>query len=203
MSNYTKQYTTSQKNVINFRGKNMLVSASAGTGKTTVMIERIAALIEEGWDVSEMVVVTFTNLAAAEMKARLAAKLSEKRDNPRVFEQLEKIDSASICTLHSFCSELLRNYFYVLDIDPSFAILDDATVTTLKRNTLDDLFEEYFSQDDEVFEQIYKIFSRTDGRKSFEKSLCASTVFRAVWKTLGSGIRQRERTFSITATTIR
>ena len=73
-----KKFTPSQQNVIDFRGKNMLVSASAGAGKTTVMIERIVSLIEQGVDVSEMVVVTFTNLAAAEMKSRLAEKLSEK-----------------------------------------------------------------------------------------------------------------------------
>ena len=171
MSNQKANYTASQQNVIDFRGKNMLVSASAGTGKTTVMIERIVSLIEEGADVSEIVVVTFTNLAAAEMKARLAEKLGQKRSNPRVLEQLEKLDSASICTLHSFCSELLRNYFYVVDVDPAFAILDDATVATLRRNTLDELFAEYFSQDDEVFRQVYKIFSTHRQEDNFKKTL--------------------------------
>ena len=165
------KYTPSQQNVIDFRGKNMLVSASAGTGKTTVMIERIAALIEGGVDVNKMVVVTFTNLAAAQMKARLAEKLSKKRDNPLVVEQLEKIDSASICTLHSFCSELLRNYFYVVDIDPAFAILDDATVTTLKSNALDAVFQEYFSAEDEIFRQVYKIFSSKRKEENFRKIL--------------------------------
>ena len=136
--NKTTRYTKPQQNVIDYRGKNILVSASAGTGKTTVMIERIASLIEEGTDVSQIVVVTFTNLAAAEMKNRLAVKLSQKTDDPRVFERLEKLDTASICTLHAFCSELLRNYFYVADIDPSFTILDEATVSTLKSNALED-----------------------------------------------------------------
>ena len=172
MSKINPKYTLSQQDAIGFRGKNMLVSASAGTGKTTVMIERIASLIEEGADVSEIVVVTFTNLAAAEMKARLAAKLSEKRDNPHVLEQLEKLDSASICTLHSFCSELLRNYFYVVDVDPAFAILDDATVATLKRNALDDLLAEYFDKDDdEAFEQVYKIFSVKRKESAFRETL--------------------------------
>ena len=164
-------YTQSQKEVISFRGKDMLVSASAGTGKTTVMIERIASLIEEGVDVNEIVVVTFTNLAAAEMKARLATRLAKKRDNPRVFRQLEKLDTASICTLHSFCSELLRNYFYVVDIDPAFAILDDATVATLKRNALDELFAEYFSKDDDAFKRVYKIFSTNRKEDNFRQTL--------------------------------
>ena len=79
------KYTQSQQNVIDYRGNRMLVSASAGTGKTTVMIERIVSLIQEGVDVSQIVVVTFTNMAAAEMKNRLAVKLSEKTDTLRSF----------------------------------------------------------------------------------------------------------------------
>ncbi|MCM1395842.1 MAG: UvrD-helicase domain-containing protein, partial [Corallococcus sp.] len=125
-----KRYTESQRNVIDCRGDDMLVSASAGTGKTTVMIERIASLLAEGTDVSEIVVVTFTNLAAAEMKNRLAAKLAENKDNARIIDQLERLDGACISTLHSFCSELLRNYFYVADIDPSFTVLDGNTTST-------------------------------------------------------------------------
>ena len=170
MSNGTV-FTPSQQNVIDFRGKNMLVSASAGTGKTTVMIERIVSLIEEGCDVSEIVVVTFTNLAAAEMKARLAAKLSEKRNDPRVLEQIEKLDGASICTLHSFCSELLKNYFYVVDIDPAFTILDSVTVATLRKNTLDDVFAEYFSVKDDVFRRVYKIFATHRREENFKNTL--------------------------------
>lgn len=169
--NKTTRYTKPQQNVIDYRGKNILVSASAGTGKTTVMIERIASLIEEGTDVSQIVVVTFTNLAAAEMKNRLAVKLSQKTDDPRVFERLEKLDTASICTLHAFCSELLRNYFYVADIDPSFTILDEATVSTLKSNALDEVFEFYFSQNDPLFFKTYKIFSTARKEENFRNTL--------------------------------
>ena len=169
----SKKFTPSQQNVIDFRGKNMLVSASAGTGKTTVMIERIASLIEQGADVSEIVVVTFTNLAAAEMKSRLAAKLSEKRGNTHVLEQIEKLDSASISTLHSFCSELLKNYFYVVDIDPAFTILDSVTVSTLRKNTLDDVFSEYFSAKDDVFRRVYKIFATHRREENFKSTLLA------------------------------
>ena len=117
-----RKYTPSQQNVISFRGQSMLVSASAGTGKTTVMIERIMSLLAEGADVSEIVVVTFTNLAAAEMKNRLSVKLAERKGDNRLIEQLERLDTANISTLHSFCGNLLRNYFYVADIDPSFII---------------------------------------------------------------------------------
>ncbi len=165
------EFTPSQKKVIEFRGKNMLVSASAGTGKTTTMIKRIVELLKEGVDLSEIVVVTFTNLAAAEMKAKLAEKLAEIRDGNRMADQLEKIDNAAICTLHSFCVDLLRNYFYVADIDPSFAILDTLTVASLRKNALNRLFEEYFSKNDEIFRQVYKIFSTHRREDNFRDTI--------------------------------
>ena len=172
MSKKTIQWTKEQREVINSRGSNLLVSASAGSGKTAVMIETIATLIEQNADVSEMVVVTFTNLAAEEMKARLGERLAANRQNPHVLEQLEKIDSANICTLHSFCNDLLRNYFYVVDIDPAFAILDDATVATLKRNALGEVLQQYFAQkDDDVFRRTYKIFATGRSEANFTQTL--------------------------------
>lgn len=164
----SRKYTPEQQNVIDFPQngapmQNMLVSASAGTGKTTVMIERIARLIAQGVNVDQIVVVTFTNLAAAEMKTRLLAKLSQLADNLRIREQLEKLDTAYICTLHSFCSDILRNYFYVVDIDPSFSILDGITASNLKKNAIDELFKEYFASNDADFLQLYKIYAT--GRK--------------------------------------
>ena len=89
----------------------MLVSASAGTGKTTVMIARIARLIADGADVSQLVVVTFTNLAAAEMKTRLADKLRSMGNDPRMVQQLEKLDTASISTIHLFAATCFATIF--------------------------------------------------------------------------------------------
>ncbi|MCH5156609.1 MAG: UvrD-helicase domain-containing protein [Clostridiales bacterium] len=188
-------FTSSQQNVIDFRGKNMLVSASAGTGKTTVMIERIVSLIEQGADVSQIVVVTFTNLAASEMKARLAAKLSEKRNNPRILEQIEKLDSASICTLHSFCSELLKNYFYVVDIDPAFTILDSVTVATLRKNTLDDVFAEYFSDKDDIFRRVYKIFATHRREENFKNTLLTLYDFSRCLEDFSAWYEQKRNNF--------
>ena len=170
-------FTKSQQNVIDYRGKNMLVSASAGTGKTTVMIERIATLIAEGVDISQIVVVTFTNLAAAEMKNRLAAKLLERRGDRRIAEQLEKLDNAAICTIDSFCSDLLRNYFYVVDIDPAFTILDSVTVASLRKNALDDVFREYFKSGDESFKKTYSIFATKRREENFKNVLMSLYEF--------------------------
>lgn len=165
------KFTPSQQNVINSRGRDMLVSASAGTGKTTVMIERIAALLNEGADISQIVVVTFTNLAAAEMKNRLARKLSENCGDRRVLDQLERIDSASICTLHSFCGELVRNYFYVTDIDPSYTILDANLIANLRKSAMEDVFARYYDEKDETFKKVHKIFSKSRQQSNFIKVL--------------------------------
>lgn len=166
-----RKYTPSQQNVIDFRGQSMLVSASAGTGKTTVMIERIVSLLAEGADVSEIVVVTFTNLAAAEMKNRLSSKLAERKGESKLIEQLERLDSANISTLHSFCGELLRNYFYVVDIDPSFTVLDNNLVKTLQKNAMDEVFLQYFTQKDIIFKKVYKIFSKYRQESNFKNVL--------------------------------
>ncbi|MDD4832709.1 MAG: UvrD-helicase domain-containing protein, partial [Clostridia bacterium] len=96
-------FTTNQKKAIETDGKNLLVSASAGTGKTTVMIERIIRLVEtKKVGVDEIVVVTFTIAAANQMKAKLRKSLNEKATDPYIYEQLEKVDSCAISTLHSF-----------------------------------------------------------------------------------------------------
>ncbi len=185
----------------------MLVSASAGTGKTTVMIERIAQLIAEGADISELVVVTFTNLAAAQMKNRLAAKLAEKHSSQsfsqlsdqrvgrRMLEQLEKLDTASICTMHSFCGELLRNWFYVVDIDPSFVILDSVTAATLRNNALEETFHEYFKEKDEVFKKVYKIFATRRKEENFKTTLLSLYDFSRCLENFGEWYQQNRQKF--------
>lgn len=166
-----QKFTENQQRVVDYRGDKLLVSASAGTGKTTVMIERIASLIAEGVDVSNIMVVTFTNLAAAEMKNRLTKKLMERRNEPHIAEQLEKLDGAKICTIHSFCNDLLRNYFFVVDITPTFSVLDNGTLTSLASETLDAIFKEYFESGDELFLKVYKIFATGRREDNFKAAL--------------------------------
>ncbi|MBQ8505336.1 MAG: UvrD-helicase domain-containing protein, partial [Clostridia bacterium] len=159
--------TPEQQRVIDQRNSNLLVSASAGTGKTTVMIERLTKLIAEGANVQDFVVVTYTKLAASEMKKKLADSLSKLSDNAHVSRQLELLDNASISTIHSFCTDLLRNYFYVVDIDPSFAILDSMTLKNLANEAIDNVINQYVAAKDEMFAKVYKIYATKRRRENF------------------------------------
>lgn len=179
-------FTTNQKKAIESDGKNLLVSASAGTGKTTVMIERIIRLVEtKKVSVDEIVVVTFTIAAANQMKEKLRKSLNEKANEPYIYEQLEKIDSCAISTLHSFCSDILREYFYAADIDPAYTVLDPVIAQGLVDKTMDAVFADYYIDDDEIFGKLTDIFhqKRTDESlkkivgQIYELSRCVENFF--------------------------
>ncbi len=119
------EFNESQKAAIETTGTDILVSASAGSGKTAVMIERALRQIERGAKIDRMLIVTFTKAAAAEMKARLFSGLCEKRENRHCAEALKKLPQADISTLHSFCAKIARTYFYAIEIDPAFELLGD------------------------------------------------------------------------------
>ncbi|HPG91875.1 MAG TPA: UvrD-helicase domain-containing protein, partial [Clostridia bacterium] len=186
------KFTAEQQKAIETQDKNLLVSASAGTGKTTVMIERIIRLVEtKKVSLDEVVVVTFTIAAANQMKEKLRRSLNDKASDPYIYEQLEKLDTCAISTLHSFCSDLLREYFYAADIDPSYSILDSMLSDGLKDKTMDTVFSEYYSTDDEIFGKLTSIFhqKRTDESlkkivlRIFELSRCVENFFETYEKT--------------------
>lgn len=163
--------TIEQRRAIEARG-NVLVSASAGAGKTSVMIKRLAGILEDGADLSEVLAVTFTKKAASQMKDRLRSELisrlrdtdKQKRENIRA--QLNKINTADISTIHSFCARLARTYFYVLGIDSTFEILADAAEErSLKFQAMDDLFAELYAARDPEF---YLVLSRLRKKRSDE-----------------------------------
>lgn len=190
-----KKFTTEQQQVIDFRGRRLLVSASAGTGKTTVMIQRILSLLEGGADISQFVVVTFTNLAAAEMKARLARELSNFGTDRRMVEQLEKLDNANISTIHSFCSELLRNYFYLVDIDPDFSILDNVTVANIKNDALEEVFAEYSQSNDDLFRRVRKIFTKNRQEQFFRDTILGLYEFARGLENFGEWYVAKRKNF--------
>jgi ATP-dependent helicase/nuclease subunit A len=118
-----------QQDAIDIRGRNILVSAAAGSGKTAVLVERIKKLIlEEGVSLDQLLVVTFSNAAASEMKERIAAALtSEIENNARndafLRNQMNKLNSSNISTFHAFSMEVIRRYFYLTDVAPDFRTL--------------------------------------------------------------------------------
>ena len=112
-----------QENVLNTTDKNIIVSASAGSGKTSVMIRKILGLIvEKNVKVKDLLVLTYTNAAASEMKQKLISEMSNQ-DNIKVLSQIDDVPLSDISTFDSFCQKLVKRYFYILEIDPSFNIL--------------------------------------------------------------------------------
>ena len=124
------KWTSEQKTDIDSRGKNLLVSAAAGSGKTAVLVERIIeTVIQEEVNLDRLLVVTFTNAAAGSMKEKIQGKINEalyKRDCHYTFlrKQMHLIHKSHISTIHSFCFNVLRKYFYLIDIDPGFRVMD-------------------------------------------------------------------------------
>lgn len=156
-----RKLTAEQLECIENRGNNLLVSASAGSGKTFVMIERIKEMIKrKEVSVSNILVVTFTKAAAGEMKARLIKGLEEVEEkDDYIKEQLLEVNSASICTLHSFCSKMLKTYFYAIGLDPAFTLIDEEESNNLKAKAFSRLIDDAFLEDDKNFFELLDCFS--------------------------------------------
>ncbi|ROR23449.1 DNA helicase/exodeoxyribonuclease V subunit A [Mobilisporobacter senegalensis] len=152
------KWTSDQQKVIELRNRNILVSAAAGSGKTAVLVERIITMITEGdnpIDIDKLLIVTFTNAAAAEMRERIGAaiekKLSEMPENLHLQKQMTLIHSAQITTIHSFCLNIIRNYFHTIDLDPSFRVADETELKLLKSDVMEELLERYYEEAKEDF----------------------------------------------------
>jgi len=150
-------WTDKQSEVIETRNKNILVSASAGSGKTAVLVERIKRLIiDERVSIDEILVATFTNAAASDMKEKIIkaiqkAILENKANEQFLKSQFDKVYKANINTFHSFAISVIRRYFYVINVDPDFKICDDAEKTILQTEAMDELFEEKFDSGSQAF----------------------------------------------------
>ena len=140
-------FTEEQERAIETKGK-LLVSAAAGAGKTAVMTERIARLIASGVKVDELLVVTFTRAAAAEMKQRIESKLNSLADEEtdeakklHLYDAAADIGSANISTIHSFCSDVLRRNAHEAGIGPAFRVADDSEAVIMQAEALDEVLE--------------------------------------------------------------
>lgn len=155
-------WTNEQQAAIDSRGQTLLLSAAAGSGKTAVLVERIIRrLLDKEYpiDITELLVVTFTKAAAAEMRDRIGTALmkalSETKD-PRVERQLALLPSAQISTLHAFCQHVIRKYFYTIDLDPAFSIAGEEELNLLRRQVLEGVFLSYY-EDDEKASILYPL----------------------------------------------
>ena len=184
------KWTEEQSQAIELRNKNILVAAAAGSGKTAVLVERIKRLIlEERCPVDRMLIVTFTNAAAAEMKEKIQKTIKEtledliESDGPKedilfLKKQLSLLPSSNISTFHSFALDVIRRYFYLIQIEPNFKICDTVQETLLKGEAMDDLLDELFEEDSPEFYHFLKCYSGDRNENKFREIIdnCYSTI---------------------------
>ena len=169
------KWTEEQEQVIELRDRNILVSAAAGSGKTAVLVERIITEITQGdspKDIDKLLVVTFTKAAAAEMRTRigeaLEEKLREEPENQHIQKQASLLHTAQITTIDSFCQWVIKKYFHVIHLDPSFRVGDETDLEIMKQDLLAELLEQKYrearEQGKEGFLRFTDMFSvgRTD-----------------------------------------
>lgn len=175
-----RKWTTEQRQCIEARSGTLLVSAAAGSGKTSVLVERIIGRITDPMhpvDIDRLLVVTFTRPAAAEMKQRLSAALSERiaadPDDFRLQRQQMLLPGASISTIHGFCSALLRENFHLLELSPQFRVAEEAEAALLREEALRETLEERYAEVREDFAALADLLSRGKDDSAF-----ADTVLR-------------------------
>lgn len=149
-------WTESQKKVIDRRERNILVSAAAGSGKTAVLVERIIQKItQDKVDIDKLLIVTFTNAAAAEMRERIRdaieKKLEEEPEDTHLQRQFTLVHNAQITTIDSFCLYVIRNYFYKIDLEPNFRVADEGELSLLRSDVLGKLLEAHYAVGEEAF----------------------------------------------------
>ncbi|MEG2013286.1 MAG: helicase-exonuclease AddAB subunit AddA, partial [Anaerovoracaceae bacterium] len=158
-------WTLEQQKAIELRNSNILVAAAAGSGKTAVLVERIKRLIiEEGVSLDEMLIVTFTNAAAAEMKEKVRVAINkeierEPEKSQLLRKQLNILYRANISTFHAFALEAIRKFFYLINIEPNFKICDEAEGQIIKGEAMDQLLENYFQEGSQEFFEFLKRYS--------------------------------------------
>ena len=169
------KFTEDQQRVIDLRNCNILVSAAAGSGKTAVLVERIVELVSgsgcdsaRAVDIDRLLIVTFTNAAAAQMRERITKALSDRAEaepeNEHLKKQLMLIHNAKITTIHSFCLYLIKNHFNDIGLDPDFRTADEGEIRLLKQEVLSELLEEQFALGRQEFTDCVEYFAY-DGRE--------------------------------------
>ena len=159
------KWTKEQKQVIDSRNTNLLVSAAAGSGKTAVLIERIIELVldeKNPIDINKLLVVTFTKLAASEMRERVSKaiekKLEENPENEHLQKQLMLLSGADITTIDSFCKDVLKSYAHLVNLDNNIKVIDPSENEVLAKEVMQELFEELYENNDENFLRLVDLY---------------------------------------------
>jgi len=158
------EWTKEQQDAIYKKGSNILVAAAAGSGKTAVLVERIIEkILNDHVDIDKLLVVTFTNAAASEMRERVLdaiyKKLEDEPENENLQKQLVLLGKANICTIHSFCLDVIRNNFFEIDLPSNFRIASEEEVSLLKQEVLEDLFEKFYEEENEDFAKLVDTYT--------------------------------------------
>ena len=168
------EWTKEQQDAIYKKGSNILVAAAAGSGKTAVLVERIIEkILKDKIDIDKLLVVTFTNAAASEMRERVLdaiyKKLDEEPENENLQRQLILLGKANICTIHSFCLDVIRNNFYTIDLPSNFRIATEEEVSLLKQEVLEDLFETLYEEENENFSKLVDTYTSYRGDEKLKE----------------------------------
>lgn len=164
--------TPEQEAVITNRGGTLLTSAAAGSGKTKVLVDRVLRRVaDEGKNVNEFLIITFTNAAAAELRGKISSAISEELarqpENRHLSRQLELLELSQISTVHAFCGALIRQYGYLLDIPSDYRMLEEGQRTELLQRLLEELLEEAYAEGNENF----RLLTDTLGAGRTDKTL--------------------------------
>ena len=153
-----------------------------GSGKTAVLVERIInKIINDKIDIDKILVVTFTNAAASEMRERILKAIDEKieedPENEFLQKQITLLNKANICTIHSFCLEVIRNNFFELDIPANFRIADSSEIELLKQDVIEDVFEEKYINSDKQFIKLLNVFTGYRGDEPLKEIILSLYKF--------------------------
>lgn len=189
-------WTKEQQKVIRLRDRNILVSAAAGSGKTAVLVERIITMLTAQTDpvsVDQLLIVTFTEAAAAEMKERIRTaiekKLEEYPDNEHLKTQATLIHNAQITTIHSFCLSVIRDHFPAIDLDPGFRIGEEGELKLLRHDVTGDLLEEKYAQGEAEFLDFVTAYGNGKNDKKIEELILKIYEFSRSYPDAGEWLR--------------
>ena len=179
-------FTDAQTDAINAQGGSVLVSAAAGSGKTTVLIERIIRMItrrENPIDVDRLLIVTFTRAAASEMKERLAKAINSLLENDPynslLLRQRQLMYNTSICTIDSFCGSVVREYFHILGVQKDFRLADENEIKVIGSEALESVLEDFYRENTPDFTALVDAFANKNGDDNLRAAVLKISDFLA------------------------